>query len=96
MSELHVIGTKALLRSLKRCPLGAQQTRILDIIGEGRIVPRADLLLELWSVDPEGGPTTASRSLDHQIWLLRQKGYPINTHHGRGLSMGGGMKERTF
>lgn len=91
---LHVIGTKALLKSLK-CGAGNHKmpTLMLGIstllaASPGQVIPASTLIDWLYGDDEDGGPEWARNNIRVAIHKLRQRGVPIKTHGWSGYSYG--------
>ena len=89
---LHVVGTRALVRALRR---GAGNNKMPTLMlgistllaaSPGEIVSAATLIDWLYGDDEKGGPEWAGSNIRVAIARLRRRGVPIKTHGWAGYS----------
>lgn len=85
---LHRTTTRGLLEALDELTLlTPQQQTIFAIIANrrGAIVPRSDIVEELYAGRADGGALNTRLVINGAVCQMRKLGYPIVTYHWRGL-----------
>jgi DNA-binding response OmpR family regulator len=87
--QLDIVGSKALLRVLDR-PLRPPIEKVAGVLSSrrGAIVPRDDIISEIWDECASGGPLSADALVGLYVAVLRRAGLPITTFRARGYSVG--------
>lgn len=80
--ELHVIGTKRLLRALPI--IRTDRERFLSVLRSRSLVTHADAIEALWGANENGGPLYAQHLLAIYVTRLRRAGHLIENHRGVG------------
>lgn len=80
--ELHVIGTKALLRALS--VIRTDRERLLSMLRSRPFLAHNDAIEALWGGNEDGGPLYAQHILGIYVSRLRQAGYLIENYRGVG------------
>jgi len=90
--QLHVVRLAAFLRALPANPvhIEPQEAKLLDLLTarRGSILSKDELIVGLWGDRSDGGPEYARAIIGICVVHLRRAGYPVRTHHTRGLSLG--------